>query len=135
MNDTTGWLPEPDDNNRPFFEGAQAGELRLQCCSRCGGWMYPVPHRCQHCGATELTWRTASGRGTLYSHARLQRVYHPRHDGRLPIILAWIDLEEGVRMPSNLVNCDPADARVGMPVQVTFERFPDGGAVPVFQPA
>jgi uncharacterized OB-fold protein len=135
MNDATSWLPEPDDNNRPFFEGAQAGELRLQCCNRCEGWMYPVRQRCQHCGATDLAWRTASGRGTLYSHARLKRVYHPRHEGRLPIILAWVDLDEGVRMPTNLVDCDPADAHAGMSVQVTFETFPDGGAVPVFRPA
>lgn len=135
MSETTRWLPEPDDQNRPFFDGALAGELRLQFCADCHGWMYPVKKRCQHCGSTALEWRAASGRGTLYSHARLKRVYHPRHEGNLPVILAWIDLEEGVRMASNLVDCDPAAARAGMAVQVTFEQFPDGAAIPVFRPA
>jgi uncharacterized OB-fold protein len=81
------WLPEPDEHNQPFFEGARAGELRMQCCSDCSGWMYPVKQRCQHCGSTNLAWRVVSGRGTVYSHARLHRVYHPRHEGRLPLIL------------------------------------------------
>ena len=135
MSKATRWLPEPDEYNQPFFDGARAGELRMQCCSDCSGWMYPVKKRCQHCGSTDLAWRVVSGRGTLYSHARLQRVYHPRHEGRLPLIMAWIDLEEGVRIPSNLVDCDPADAKVGMAVQVTFEQFPDGAAIPVFRPA
>ena len=135
MNELTRWLPEPDDGNRPFFEGARAGELRLQRCDDCGSWTYPVKQRCQDCGSTALIWRPASGRGTLYSHARLQRVYHPRHEGRLPVILAWVDLEEGVRMPSNLIDCEPAQAKAGMAVQVAFEQFPDGAAIPVFKPA
>ena len=135
MSESSPWLPEPDELSRPFFEGARVGELRLQSCNACAGWMYPLKKRCQHCGSTDLTWRVVSGRGTLYSHALLQRVYHPRHERKLPLMLAWIDLEEGVRMPSNLVGCDPADARVGMVVQVTFERFADGAAIPVFSPA
>ncbi|MDC3331407.1 OB-fold domain-containing protein [Pseudomonadales bacterium] len=135
MNEVTQWLAEPDKHNKPFFDGALAGELRLQCCSACNGWMYPLKKRCHHCGSTNLTWRAVSGRGILYSHARLQRVYHPRHEGRLPLIIAWIDLEEGVRMPSNLVDCEPTDAKVGMAVQVTFEQFPDGAVIPVFCPA
>lgn len=132
MTETTAWLPT-DDQSQPFFDGASSGELRLQRCSDCDGWMYPLKKRCQHCGSTNLAWHAASGRGTVYSHARLQRVYHPRHEGRLPLILAWIDLEEGVRVPSNLVDCDSADVRVGMPVQVTFEQFPDGAVIPVFR--
>ncbi len=134
MSELSLWLPEPDVHSKPSFDGARVGELRMQRCDVCNGWMYPVKRRCQHCGSTELSWRVVSGRGTLYSHARLQRVYHPRHEGRLPLILAWIDLEEGVRMPSNLVNCDPANAKVGMAVQVTFEQFADGTSIPVFRP-
>ena len=53
----------------------------------------------------------------------------------MSLIIAWIDLEEGVRMPSNLVDCEPTDAKVGMAVQVTFEQFPDGAVIPVFCPA
>ena len=134
MSEVKAWLPEPDASNQPFFDGAREGKLRLQCCDDCSGWMFPVKQRCQHCGSTKISWRDASGRGTLYSHARLARVYHPRHEGNLPV-LAQVDLEEGVRINSNLVDCAPGVAKVGMAVQVAFERSPEGGAVPVFRPA
>jgi uncharacterized OB-fold protein len=135
MSDANAWLPEPDDANRPFFDGAREGKLRLQRCEACGGWMYPVRKRCQHCGSPKLAWADASGRGTLYAHGQLQREYHPRHRGRLPVILAQVDLEEGVRMNTNLVGVAPADARVGMKLRVAFERSPAGEAIPVFEPA
>jgi uncharacterized OB-fold protein len=135
MSDANAWLPAPDDTNRPFFDGAREGKLRLQRCEPCGGWMFPVRQRCQHCGSTKLAWADASGRGTLYAHGQLQREYHPRHRGRLPLILAQVDLEEGVRMNTNLVGIAPERARVGMRVRVAFETSPAGEAVPVFEPA
>ena len=135
MSDASAWLPAPDGANRPFFDGARAGKLRLQRCDACGGWMFPVRRRCQHCGSTELAWADASGRGTLYAHGQLQRETHPRHRGRLPLILARVDLDEGVRMNANLVGVEPAQARVGMKLRVAFETSPTGEAVPVFEPA
>jgi uncharacterized OB-fold protein len=135
MSETQAWLPEPDEKNRPFFDGARAGKLRLQQCGDCAGWMFPVRKRCQHCGSTKLQWADASGRGTLYAHGLLQREYHARHKGHLPVLMAQVDLDEGVRVNTNLVECDPADARVGMPVQVAFETSPSGEVVPVFRSA
>ena len=135
MSEARPWLPEPDDNNRPYFDGAREGKLRLQQCSDCGGWMFPVRKRCQHCGSTKLQWADASGRGTLYAHGQLQREYHPRHHGRLPVLMAQVDLDEGVRMNTNLVEIDAADAKVGMKLQVTFEISPTGEAIPVFKRA
>ena len=83
-----------------------------------------------------MQWRDASGRGTIFSHAVLHRPYHPRHQGRLPLVLAQIDLAEGVRVQSNIVDLD-ADAdqiRVGREVEVAFETLADGsGTVPVFK--
>ena len=130
----TGWLPEPSEEAAPFFDGAKEGKLRLQCCDDCGTWSFPLRSRCQACGSAEMQWRDASGRGTVFSHALLHRQYHPRHEGRLPLVLAQIDLEEGVRLPSNIVEADPADIKVGMDVEVAFETFEDGsGAIPVFK--
>jgi uncharacterized OB-fold protein len=129
------WLPAPDDANRPYFEGARAGKLRLQRCDACGGWMFPVRQRCQHCGETKLAWADASGRGTLYSHGQLQREYHARHRGRLPLLLAQVDLDEGVRMSTNLVGVAAEQVRVGMRVEAAFETSPAGESVVVFRPA
>jgi len=129
------WIPEPSEETRPFFDGAAAGKLRLQVCDACGRWHYPLVRLCSECGSTDISWRDASGRGTVYAHGKLQRVYHPRHKDRLPLILAEVDIPEGVRLMTNLVDVEPDHVRVGDPVEVTFETFPDGGVLPVFKPA
>ena len=120
----------------PFFAAARAGKLRLQRCRACGTWAAPLRTRCQACGSSAMQWRDASGRGTIFSHAVLHRPYHPRHRGRLPLVLAQIDLAEGVRLQSNIVDLD-ADAdqiKVGREVEVAFEALADGsGTVPVFK--
>lgn len=138
MSDAGRWLAEPDDDSRPYFDAMREGTLRLQRCSDCSTWFFPFHRRCQNCGSTNLTWADASGRGTIFSHARLRREYHPRHVERLPLVIAWIDLEEGVRMASNVIGTPPDEVHVGQPVQVDFERFPDeapahGDLVPVFR--
>lgn len=129
------WLPTPDETSAPFFEGAREGRLMLQTCRDCSVWLHPVRARCPECGGCNIGWEQASGRGTVYSHGLLRRAYHPRHADRLPLPLAVIDLDEGVRINSNLVDVEPEAIEAGMPVEVTFETFPDGGAVPVFRPA
>ena len=120
----------------PFFAGAREGKLRLQRCRACGTWAFPLRTRCQACGSIAMQWRDASGRGTIFSHAVLHRPYHPRHEGRLPLVLAQIDLAEGVRLQSNIVDLD-ADAdqiKIGREVEVAFEALADGsGTVPVFK--
>ena len=134
MTDVSNWLAEPTPQTAPYFEAAKSGTLRLQCCSSCAAWAFPYRERCQRCGATGLDWKDASGKATLYGHALLRRVYHPRHEGRLPIVLAQVDTAEGVRMWTNLVDVDDVEISVGMPLQVAFETFPDGGVIPVFAP-
>ena len=114
---------------------AQEGKLRLQVCEDCGTWAYPVTNVCASCGSTAMTWRDASGRGTVYAHGRLARQYHPRHEDRLPLILAQVDIDEGLRLNTNVVGIDPEALKVGATVEVDFETFPDGGALPVFRPA
>ena len=129
------WIPEPSSASAPFFEGARQGKLRLQACDDCGTWAFPVTTVCSSCGGSNLAWRDASGNGTVYAHGRLARVYHPRHQDRLPLVLAQVDIDEGLRLMTNLVDVDPADVKVGMPVVAAFETFPDGGVLPVFKPA
>ncbi len=133
MSDET-WIPQPSEETQPFFDGAKEGKLRLQACGDCNAWFFPLVHICQNCGSTNLSWQDASGRGTVYSWAQLQRPYHPRHRDRLPLILAQIDIEEGARLNSNVVGVEPENLKVGDAVEVTFEQFDDGGVLPVFKP-
>ena len=139
MSDVPPLQPTPDERSRPFFDGAAAGRLMLQHCSDCETWHYPVRARCSACGGTRIEWREASGHGVLYTHGQLRRVYHPDHEDRVPICLALVDLDEGVRMNANLVQVGSRSVRAGMAVEVTFVAV--GGAegegvpVPVFRPA
>ncbi len=135
MADVPPLVPHPDARSAPFFDGARAGRLVLQRCARCATWLHPVRTRCPACGGAEIEWAPASGRARLYSWGLLRRAYHPDHARKLPIALAVVDLEEGVRLSANLVGADPAAIRCGMPLEVGFEKLADGSALPVFRPA
>ncbi|MEM9622978.1 MAG: OB-fold domain-containing protein [Pseudomonadota bacterium] len=129
------WIPAPGPDSQPFFDGAAAGKLRLQVCDSCGTWTFPVARICANCGSNNIVWRDASGKGRVYAHGRLARAYHPRHAERLPLVLAQVDLAEGVRLHTNIIDVTPDQLRVGGTVEVTFEHFADGGVLPVFRPA
>ena len=126
------WIPEPSEASKPFFDGISAGKLRLQVCSDCETWNYPVIRICSACGSNSIEWRDTKGKGIVYSHGRLQRVSHPRHEGRLPIVVAQVDIEEGLRLFTNLIGTKPEEVRAGDPVELDFEALPDGGMLPVF---
>ena len=87
---------------------------------------------CPDCHGTSHEWVEASGTGTVYSYAVL---HHPRHPAfAYPLITALVDLDEGVRLVTNLVDIEPGDVEIGMPVEVTFVPTDGDGAVPVFRP-
>lgn len=129
------WIPEPGSDTAEFFNGAKEGRLRLQRCTSCQTWGFPPISICAECGSQEIEWADASGTGTVYSHGLLQRAYHPRHQDRLPLILAQVDIPEGLRLMTNIVDTDPDQVSVGDEVTAAFETFPDGGVLPVFKPA
>ena len=91
---------------------------------------------CPHCGATELRWEEASGRGEVHTFTVARRPTHPAFAGQEPYVIAVVELEEGPRVTTNVVGCEPEDVRVGMPVELTFEeKGEDGFALPLFRPA
>jgi uncharacterized OB-fold protein len=87
---------------------------------------------CPHCRSLEWHEQRLTGSGTLYSYAVL---HHPRSSAfEYPVIAALVDLDEGVRIVTNLVGLEPADIQMGMRVAVEYEPTRDGGVVPVFRP-
>ncbi|WP_376795527.1 Zn-ribbon domain-containing OB-fold protein [Thermogemmatispora sp.] len=128
-------VPIPDEASRPFFAGAREQQLMLQHCSACGRWFWPVKTRCPACWSAQVSWSPASGRGTLYSFVLMHQLYHPAFASELPYIIAEIDLEEGVRMISTIVDCPPEQLRIGMPLEVTFEQLNAEITLPKFRPA
>ncbi|SRR5579875_464440 len=127
-------IPVPDEVSRPFFEGAREHRLMLQRCSACGSWHWPVKTRCPVCLSTEISWAQASGRGTLYTFALMHQIIHPGFASELPYNVAEVDLEEGVRVTSNIVGCSNDDLYIGMPLEVTFEDITGGVSLPKFKP-
>ena len=128
-------VPIPDEISAPFFDGARAGKLMLQHCRACDGWSFPVRERCPHCFAAKLQWRQSSGRGTLYTFAIMYQVMNPGFASSAPYNVAQIDLEEGVRMVSNVDGIANDALRIGMKLEVFFDDVGDNFRIPKFRPA
>jgi 3-oxo-4,17-pregnadiene-20-carboxyl-CoA hydratase alpha subunit len=116
-----------------FWEGATRGELLIQRCTGCGTLRHPPRPMCGECGSLEWDTQKASGRGTVYSFV----VYHhpPVPYLEMPYVVALIELEEGTRLVSNVVGIAPGDVRIGMPVEVSFDKVDDDMILPLFRPA
>jgi uncharacterized OB-fold protein len=121
------------DDNRLFWEAAQQGRLITQRCSGCGRLRHPPRPMCPSCHSLEYDVLELAGTGVVYSYTIL---HHPQHPSfRYPVIAALVDLDEGVRVLSNLIDIAPSEVRIGLPVTVSFESTRDDLAVPVFAPA
>jgi uncharacterized OB-fold protein len=129
-------VPRPDDASRPFFEGAARHALMIQRCSACRTYLAPGSLACDECLAASdaLEWVEASGRGTLFSFAIMHRAYHPAFADEIPYNVALVELDEGPRLPSNVVGVANEALRVGMLLEVTFEEVGEGVTLPKFRP-
>ncbi len=121
-----------------FWDATREGRLLVQWCTSCDrGVFYPRVF-CPHCaaGADALEWRTATGRATVYAAVVENRpeAAGAEFSGGEPYCVALVDLEEGVRMLTNVVGCPPDEVHCGMPVAVTWEPLSDGRRLPLFEP-
>lgn len=130
--DPSGLLPAVTPDNAPYWDALARGELTAQACTRCGRVRHPVAPVCPHCGATAWQWRTLSGRGKVFSWVRYHRGYLPEFADVMPYVVATIELDEGARMFARLID-QPANPKIGDPVSLVVERWPDGRCVPAFK--
>ncbi|MBI2863092.1 MAG: Zn-ribbon domain-containing OB-fold protein [Chloroflexi bacterium] len=128
-------LPVPDERSKPFFEGAKRHELVLQKCKSCGAVLWPVKFRCDSCLNTELEWAKVSGKGKLYTFAIMHQVFHPGFADKVPYNIAVVELDEGLRVTTNVVGCSNSELRADMPLEVTFEDLSEKVTIPKFKPA
>lgn len=121
-----------DQLDQDFFDGVAEGQLRVQQCGDCGAHQFYPRVVCKHCGSDHSQWVVASGRGQVASFSVVRRAVSA--DFEAPYVIALIDLEEGVRMMSHVIDIDPDQVVSGMAVTVVFR--PVGGADirPVFRP-
>jgi uncharacterized protein len=115
-----------------FWEGTRKGELRIQRCGACGELRHPPGPLCPDCGAIEPDYVVARSTGTVYSYV-VHR--HPPVPGKeLPILLALVDLDEGVRMVGELLGVADDEVEIGMPVEVSMVRVDDELTLPAWRP-
>jgi uncharacterized OB-fold protein len=123
--------PVITDDNAFYWEAAAEGKLVAQRCGDCGVLRHPPRPMCGHCQSLDIEVVALSGRGTLYSYAILHHPQHPSFD--YPVLAALVDLDEGIRLLSELADVDASDIAIGMPLTAGFAPTVDGMAVPVFR--
>jgi uncharacterized OB-fold protein len=140
MTGTTANVVRPMVNRdtRFFWEGTAAGELRIPKCNACGALRFPPGPACQSCDAYDRGYQVAAGTGTVFSYV-VHR--HPPVPGKeLPILIALVDLDEGVRMVGEVVDVpdappDEGGIHIGMRLRVDFRRIDDVLTLPVWRRA
>ena len=108
------------EGSEAFFEAAKDGRLLVQRCTSCDEHQFYPRKICIHCGSFAVEWVQASGKGTVHTYTVIHQQGMPGWRDEVPYVAAIIDLEEGVRMTSNVVDVQPADVSIGMAVEVTF---------------
>jgi len=124
--------PPMAHDNAWWWQAVEQGRLPIQRCTDCKKLRHPPRPMCDVCGSLEFDSLDASGRGSVHSFTVVEHPQFPGYD--YPILAVLIDLEEGERIVSNLVGCDPDDCRIGMSVEVVFETDSDGFVLPLFRP-
>jgi uncharacterized OB-fold protein len=128
-------VPVPDADSAAFWDGAQRGVVALWRCRGCGHRQLFPPQRCRACGSAELEVLEAAGTGTVYTYTVVRRPPSPAWADRVPYVVALVELDEGVRLLSQVVDCPVDEVRIGLPVRAAFERLTEEVVLPVFRPA
>ena len=126
-------IPAPaiHPDNEAFWEGVKRGELVFQRCKGCGSWCHPPRPMCPNCRSTEKEWSPSTGKGTVHSWVTYQESPHPGF--KAPYAVVLVELEEGVRVVSNLVDVQLEEIVVGMPVEVVFDPVTEERVLPKFR--
>ena len=126
-------LPHLDEENRWFFEACARHQLVLQKCSSCGTVRFYPRALCPSCMSSKTDYVRASGRGRVYTFTVTHQNQAPGFRDELPYVMAYVELEEGLRILTNVVNTPPNEVTIGMPVEVLFEDIDENLAIPKFQ--
>jgi uncharacterized OB-fold protein len=126
--------PTADHDSAPYWQGLHDGKLLVQRCQDCGEVQLYPRDRCLECRGP-VAWVEASGRGRVYSFTVIRQNYARPFRDWIPYVVALVDLEEGPRLMTDLVDCEPDDVQVGMAVEARFEVVSDDAGIALFAPA
>lgn len=115
-----------------FYEYCKAGELRFQRCTRCGTYRHIPRPMCSECGSWDFEWALSSGRGTVFTWTVVRRAMHPDFTevDYAPVV---IEMEEGIRLVSVIIDCPPENLKIGTLVEVCFDSVTDEVTLPKFR--
>ena len=135
MTDYKKPLPVVQPWSKAFWEGTKQHKLLIQECQDCKAKIFYPRQYCPGCWSSNLGWAEASGKGTVFCHTITLAGVEEKFAADLPFVLAMVDLEEGIRMMTRIVECEPEAVSIGMDVEVVFEDISDEFALPFFRPA
>ena len=128
-------LPRPQDPiEQEFWNRCQDGYLYFQRCGSCSTFRHLPRYMCAKCGSPEFSWERSTGKGTLFSWTVTHQALHQAFAEDLPFIAAVVELEEGVRMATRLIDCDRDTLELDLPVELDFEPISPEFRLPVFRP-
>jgi uncharacterized OB-fold protein len=125
--------PTPDADSAPYWTAAHEGRLVIQRCITCDARQLYPRDRCLVCRGP-VEWIEASGRGSVYSYTVIRQNYSRPFRDWIPYVVALVDLEEGPRVMTNIVGCEPDAVHIGMAVRAQFEAVSDEAGIALFSP-
>lgn len=128
-------LPEVDVDNQQFWASCREHQMRLQKCRNCGYWRYYPGLVCHRCGSLEADWEAVGGLGTIYTFSVVHRPPGAAFADDVPYVYAIVELDEGPMMPTNIVNIEPDQVKIGSRVRVTYHDVTPEITLPKFEPA
>ena len=114
-------VPQPTGDTREFWEGCKEKRLRFQQCVACGHVRWPPSNLCPVCHSFETKWIEASGKGKIHTFTVYHMAFHPAWKDKTPYITAVVELKEGPKLLTNIVDADPSQLTCDMPVEVVWE--------------
>ena len=120
--------PAMNPGDEPYFQAAAEGKLLLKKCNDCGEHHHYPRALCPFCWSDKVEWVQAKGTAEIYTYSITRR------GGPVPYCIAYVTLDEGPRMMTNIVDCDLDSVKIGQRVKVTFKKTEGGASVPCFAP-
>jgi len=132
-------IPLKTQDNKPYWDAADNHELSLQKCDECGQYAHPPGPSCTHCSSQNMSWENIGHNvtATIYTYVISYRPFLPGFQDDLPLVIAQGQLDHApeVKIMCNLLDCDPTDVHVGMPVKMTWKDINENRSLPQWVPA
>ncbi|HUN57091.1 MAG TPA: Zn-ribbon domain-containing OB-fold protein [Candidatus Binataceae bacterium] len=128
-------LPHIDEENRPWWEAVQRHELYIQKCRDCGDLRFHPRALCTNCLSSNTEWVKCKGSGRIYTFTVTNQNQASGFRDSLPYVLAWVQLDEGPKLMTNIVDCPPERVKIDMPVEAVFDDVTPEVTLVKFRPA